>query len=79
MHLPIKNTQGIAWLVRCVARWYDERGMCKKERGEGGAWPCSEAATFTGLELNLLNRLDRKLTEEKVDAEQVSAVRLPGF
>lgn len=64
LHPPARPGAGIAWTVRVSARWFKEGGVCIKERGEWASWPNSEAATMVGLELLLLNRLDRKLEDE---------------
>lgn len=64
MHLPMRSNTGVCWHVRCVARWYDEKGKACKERGEGGQWPCNGAKTFSGLEYQLLMLLERKIEGE---------------
>lgn len=74
MHLPMRANQKATWQVRCVARWYDEKGSMTKERGEGAPWPCNDAKTFAGLEFLLLSRLERKIEDELRDAE-LTAIR----
>lgn len=66
-HLPMRKNVLVTWHVRAVARWYDERGNVRRERGEGGQWPCNECATYAGLQLMLLHRLERKIEAEVID------------
>jgi len=73
LHLPPRSSLGVAWQVRCVARWYDARGGVTRERGEGAPWPSSEAKTFAGLEFLLLARLERKIEEEEMEAQLAAA------
>lgn len=74
MHLPMRRNLNVCWHVRAIARWYDEKGVVMRERGEGGIWPCNDAKTFSGLEFLLLHRLERKIEAEILDAER-AAVR----
>lgn len=67
MHLPMRSQDRFSWHVRCVARWYDEKGKCCRERAEGTTWPCIEAKTFAALEFLLLHRLERKIEDEERD------------
>lgn len=67
MHLPMRHVDAYIWHVRAVARWYGDKAVIVKERGEGGTWPCVDAKTFAGLELLLLARLERKLQDEVRD------------
>lgn len=72
MHLPMRKNANHSWLVRAVARWYDEKGSVTKERGEGASWPNVDAVTFSGLELLLLMRLERKIEGEVMDEARVA-------
>jgi hypothetical protein len=73
MHLPMRRALNHSWQVRAVARWYDERGNACKERGEGAVWPNGDATTFSGLELLLLARLERKIEDEVRDQARLAA------
>jgi hypothetical protein len=46
-----------------------------KERGEGSPWPVVDAKTFAGLELLLLHRLERKITDEISDEARTSVLQ----
>lgn len=72
MHLPMRKNTQCSWLVRAVARWYDEKGNVCKERGESANWPNVDAKTFAGLELLLLMRLERKIEAETFDAARAA-------
>ena len=76
MHLPMRSNFDHSWYVRAVARWFDEKGRVVKERGEGAQWPNVDASTFSGLEMLLLARLERKITDEVSD--EARAARLQG-
>jgi hypothetical protein len=75
LHLPMRRSLDHSWQVRAIARWYDERGKVSRERGEGSPWPTTEAKTFAGLELLLLHRLERKITDEIADEARSSVLQ----
>jgi hypothetical protein len=81
MHPPTPGMQGVAWIIRCVARWYGETGKLLKERGEGSVWPNRDHKTLCGLELYLLTLLEQKIQEEASEKEKSKRGqhRLPGF
>jgi len=67
LDLPMRRVDWIAWQVRVVARWYDEKGKQELELGESAPWPNPDAKTFAGLELLLLVRLERKIADHVYD------------
>lgn len=81
LHPPMKRQQGIAWNIRCVARWHGAKGEQIEELGAGGVWPCNNHQTLVGLELALLNELDRKIQERAQVAAraELGQLRLADF
>lgn len=54
--------------VVCFTSW--DKGFRVGERGEGHSWPANEWTTVPAMLFALLHRLDHRLEEERLVAEQ---------
>lgn len=65
LDLPIRETTGKAFNVRCAAWRSDAKGEYRDIRGVSEPWPNPNCKTLTGLLAFLVHQLDQALTDDE--------------